>query len=566
MFSRTRIVFLSAALLLIVGGWLSVDAAGSQYTVVAWNDLGMHCVDGNDYSVFSILPPYNNLHAQIIDSNGKLIKISTGYTITYQAAADPTGSIDRTSASKTNFWTYVLPLFGVSLAPDIGLAGYGMPGGKNTPQAMGFDPKKHFFYGQGIPILPYDDKNVKNYYPLMRIVAKSGTTILASTKAVLPVSDEIDCSACHASGSVSTAEPAAGWVYDPNKTKDFKRNILRIHDERKPASAAMLKWAKYNTGGLEATYNAGTPILCARCHSSNALGTTGYAGVPALTTSVHSAHVHAVDPTTGLTLGSDANREACYRCHPGSTTKCLRGIMGSALNPDGTNMMQCQSCHGLLAAVGSSTRHGWLDEPNCQACHTGTAVRNSGRIRYTSALDAAGNLRIPADTTFATTPNTPSAPYSLYKLSSGHGGLQCEACHGSTHAEFPSTDRNDNLQSIALQGYAGPLTECKTCHGGASLAFNGGPHGLHPVGQTWVEAHHDIVESQGSASCQNCHGMDYKGTVLSAAKTNRTFNAGDYGTVKFPAGTKVSCYTCHNGPNGGDRARMAGTGAGESDH
>jgi hypothetical protein len=400
-----------------------------------------------------------------------------------------------------------------------------------------------------VPILPYDDAGVKNYYPMMRIVAKSGTTVVASTNIVLPVSDEIDCSVCHASGSVSAAAPQKGWVYDKNPTKDFKRNIIRLHDERKPASAAMLAWAGYNAGGLEATYNAGTPLLCARCHSSNALGTPGYTGVPSLTGSVHSAHVNAVDPTTGLTLGADTNRDACYRCHPGSTTKCLRGAMGKATNPDGSAMMQCQSCHGLLAAVGVSTRAGWLDEPNCQACHTGTAVRNSGQIRYTSALDAGGNLRIPTDTTFATTPNTPSAPYSLYKLSSGHGGLQCEACHGSTHAEFPSADTNDNIQSIKLQGYAGTLIECKTCHGGAQLTPTGGPHGMHPVGASWVSAHHDYVSGGNTAGCQNCHGLDYKGTVLSAAKTNRTFDTGD-GNITIAAGTQIGCYTCHNGPGG----------------
>ena len=35
-------------------------AAG--WTLEGWNDLGMHCMDA-DYSVFSILPPYNNIHA-----------------------------------------------------------------------------------------------------------------------------------------------------------------------------------------------------------------------------------------------------------------------------------------------------------------------------------------------------------------------------------------------------------------------------------------------------------------------------------------------------------------------
>ncbi|MBD3800982.1 MAG: hypothetical protein IE886_05935, partial [Campylobacterales bacterium] len=38
----------------------------ADYTLLAWNDLGMHCMDGKDFSVFSILPPYNNLNAQLI--------------------------------------------------------------------------------------------------------------------------------------------------------------------------------------------------------------------------------------------------------------------------------------------------------------------------------------------------------------------------------------------------------------------------------------------------------------------------------------------------------------------
>ena len=28
-----------------------------NYMLTAWNDLGMHCMDGNDFSVFSVLPP-----------------------------------------------------------------------------------------------------------------------------------------------------------------------------------------------------------------------------------------------------------------------------------------------------------------------------------------------------------------------------------------------------------------------------------------------------------------------------------------------------------------------------
>ncbi|HTT64542.1 MAG TPA: hypothetical protein VMG35_21970, partial [Bryobacteraceae bacterium] len=95
-------------------------AAQAHWTVIAWNDLGMHCMD-KDYSVFGILPPFNNLHVQLIDNTGKLVRSSTGLTITYQGMKDATGSITTTSAPHTNFWKYVLPLFGGSPPPNVGL-------------------------------------------------------------------------------------------------------------------------------------------------------------------------------------------------------------------------------------------------------------------------------------------------------------------------------------------------------------------------------------------------------------------------------------------------------------
>jgi hypothetical protein len=50
----------------------------AHWTVIAWNDLGMHCMD-KDYSVFGILPPFNNLHVQLIDNTGKLCSTSAEY-------------------------------------------------------------------------------------------------------------------------------------------------------------------------------------------------------------------------------------------------------------------------------------------------------------------------------------------------------------------------------------------------------------------------------------------------------------------------------------------------------
>ena len=106
-----------------------------------------------------------------------------------------------------------------------------------------------------------------------------------------------------------------------------------------------------------------------------------------------------MDPELDLTLDDSDNRAACYRCHPGSTTKCLRGAMGGAVAADGSMEMQCQSCHGNMSQVGSTERVGWFMEPNCQSCHTGTATRNNGQIRYTSVFDATGKVRTAVDQT-----------------------------------------------------------------------------------------------------------------------------------------------------------------------
>ena len=550
---RGRFVCLIALALSLHAGPVRNPAAGTGWTLIGWNDLGMHCMD-SDYSVFSILPPFNTIHAHLIDASGRLVRGGNNITVSYQAIADPDGSINSTSQIKTNFWQYVQALYGASPAPDAGLAGAAMPGASNQPQSMTFEGALNQFSATGIPITPYDDAGRKNTYPMMRLTARDAAgNLLATADIVLPVSDEMDCRACHSSGSGQAAQPAAGWVNDADSDRDYRLNVLRLHDEMEGAGDAFqaaLGKAGYDSAGLYASATGGKPVLCAACHGSNALPGTGIEGISPLTTAVHARHAKAEDPDTGLKLGDSDNRSACYRCHPGSATRCLRGAMGNAVAADGTMSMQCQSCHGGMAAVGSAERQGWLQEPACQACHTGTATSNAGQMRYTSVFDAAGKPREPVNRTFATNSNAPAAGLSLYRFSSGHGGLQCEACHGSTHAEYPSSHGNDNVQNVALQGHAGTLSECSACHNAAvPVTTNGGPHGMHPVGQSWVRAHERAARDL--TSCAGCHGADYRGTALSNALSDRTISAGEFGTRVFRKGAAIGCYSCHNGPRGG---------------
>ncbi len=538
---------------------LPLRAVNNQ--ILSWNNLGMHCMD-SDYSVFSILPPYNTIEAQLI-VGGKLVTNGSGYTVTYQAMADPSGSVNSTAMGKGNYYTYAQSLFGAVLAPEGGLAGWSMPGSSNTPQAMLFEQTNqpaggvftpvNWFRAEGIPISPFDDAHNKNPYPMMRLIAKSGATPIATNDVVLPVSDEMDCRLCHASGTQDAAKPAAGWVWSGIQERDFRLNILRLHDEHQFAQHSALYQAALATNGFnpQGLYRGvvadNHPVLCAACHASEALGKPSFGTIPPLTASVHSFHAHVLDPISSLTLDSSVNRAACYRCHPGSATKCLRGAMGGAIANDGSMSMQCQSCHGNLSTVGSPNRVGWFMEPNCASCHTGTATSNNGQIRYTSVFsDTNGTVRVPVNQTFSTQPNIPAPGISLYRFSKGHGGLQCSACHGSTHAEFPSTHVNDNVRNVKIQGHAGVMVECTACHTTSPTNYVGGPHGMHPVGSTWVSAHPDFVNNSGSAQCQACHGTDNRGTVLSRMQADRTLSA--FGTKTFFRGAIIGCYSCHKGP------------------
>ncbi|MDO9305293.1 MAG: hypothetical protein Q7T77_08165 [Sulfuricurvum sp.] len=528
------------------------SVGNGKYTLVAWNDLGMHCVDGKDYSVFSILPPYNNLHAHLISkdaTSGKSItNTSSGITLTYEAVADTTGSINTKSSTKTNFWDYIGKLFGDAaalLGIETGLTGKKTQ--SNTPQTMSYNSVNSWWEAEGIPTMPYDDNGAKNYYPMVKVVAKDAAgTILASTKVVLPVSDEMSCVSCHASNSVAAAKPSAGWETDTIKEKEWKKNILKLHDDKHPNAITDANMsATYKNGTLLATANAGQPILCASCHQSNALGTPLKTGIKPLTEALHSKHSNVIDPKTGTTMNSSMNRDSCYQCHPGSVTKCLRGAMGNAKNANGSNAIDCQSCHGTMSDVGKTGRAGWLDQPNCQQCHDKNTT--SGNFtRYNSVFSAPGILRATVDHKFATTANTPMTGKSLYRFSKGHGNLQCESCHGSTHAEYPSSHANDNVQSVALQGHTGTIAECTTCHTTVPTGttnFAKGPHGMHAVGQTAVSAHKNVAEN-GVTDCKTCHGTDLRGSVLSKTWTTRTLSV-EGKSKTYLKGQMVSCYDCH---------------------
>ena len=393
-------------------------------------------------------------------------------------------------------------------------------------------------------------------------------------------------------------------------------NTLQLHD-------LMHKTTLYK-GFDPVTGDGKSPVACQSCHYTPALdllqlGPQDAHGLTqtthkSMSRTMHASHA-ALKDAKGVALfpimppptnpNRVANQEttpinayeqnilnkSCYQCHPGKRTQCNRGAMTQA-------GVVCQDCHGQMAQVGNdfsknlpggkfiiasdfytnakTPRVPWANEPTCGSCHTGDAVNNL--TKTTGAIVADDGFRL-LQAYLSTDPKaTPILPKNmrfaeprvktkggamnpqLFRLSTGHGGVFCQGCHGSTHAEWPvpNDNANDNVAANQLQGHAGKLMECQSCHTGTLSANLDGPHGMHPVGNkgysaSWVKGHGDFAESRLTA-CAACHGAKGEGTDLAVTQDVRsglkcekgaTCTAG---SITIPADTAVDCGLCHNNP------------------
>ncbi len=412
---------------------------------------------------------------------------------------------------------------------------------------------------------------------------------------------------------VTTLDQAPGKTAEQKLVNAAKLNILRLHDARHgseytTASGAAAACDSTNPDDPNCLVNQ-TPVQCSQCHYSPALdlaqvGPIDEPGVGdrgrqqtrhrSMSNVMHGYHAQFTDLFPDMPAPVDSNgnprtagvtqsvlEQTCYTCHPGKRTQCLRGVMASA-------GVVCQDCHGELAQVGDDFTHNfpvtpfpagadltkrvpWASEPGCQSCHTGDAESSlAGTPGTVVASDGLRLLQAFRSTDASATPiSAPASRFaeneSLYRLSKGHGGLMCEACHGSTHAEWPAQNplSNDNVAAMQLQGHTGTLIECTTCHEptDASLPLSlDGPHGMHPIADhngpdaRWNEGHEDYAENQGTAGCKGCHGVNGEGTVLSKTAAPRRLECknsnGDLcaSGAKFidvPKGTQLGCANCH---------------------
>ena len=368
----------------------------SQYVVLAWNDLGMHCYN-RDFTDLAVLPPYNTLWAQVIKIGDPPQVVTSGLQVEYSLA-------DNTySAGKSNFWdtSPYRPvqnaqwLFGLTqpLTDNVGLTGKGLSGE--------MDVHGDHFTVEGIPLTEFSDSqpSVRDPFQLATVVVRDASSgaELARTNPVAPVSTEMHCDYCHSDHGEGNENIATGKV---------ETNILTKHDEE-------------NMDDYPAQYSGSLmnrrPVLCAWCHASNALGAPGMPGIPSLSRAMHGKHSEEV--SSGL--------QGCYSCHPGPQTQCLRGVMSTQFG------MECRDCHGTLQTV-SQNPNPWFQEPRCDnaACHGSTYSQNLALFRMSSGH---GGVYCEGchDSPHAIAPsNRPNDSIKFVALQGHNGPLdKCTVCH-----------------------------------------------------------------------------------------------------------------------------------------
>ncbi|MDM8003475.1 MAG: multiheme c-type cytochrome [Bacteroidota bacterium] len=404
---RTVVVFFISLAFILSGCSENKDngspAFSQDYVVFAWNDLGMHCLNPS-YDKAVILPPYNNLMAQVVLRGNPPKIVTSGISVEYRILGNTT-SYDKRGYG--GFWDNVNALFGLaSLQHDVGLTGNRLSG---TMQAAA-----GHFEATGIPVTPVNDMGVWDPLQVAELTVKDGAgKTLATTRATVPTSDDINCAKCHGN--------------------DAFNDVLQKHDSEEGTSLMQAK-----------------PVLCAKCHGSPALGQTGRGTAGTyLSEAIHGFHAD--------------KGASCYDCHPGNTTKCNRSEKHTAA--DGN----CTRCHGTMEQVASSTKTGripWVNEPSCSSCHAGVTDAGSTAALYRNSTGH-GNMMCTAchGSPHAMVPSLKDAdnyqamqyqPYSKSPKTLG----SCGTCHGSSRGE------NEIEDYAEVHGGSNPEKEngCYICH------------------------------------------------------------------------------------------------------
>jgi len=416
------------------------DSDHDQYILLAWNALGMHCLSDRD-RWFGILPPAGTLEAQLIKRGPTPEMIRDGVKMTYKVEKgfeNPSAHVD--------FWDYAEKVYGARIEKNKGLTGNGLEG------VMVYDETRKAFVAAKIPVTPYrqfGQETVYNPYPLFTIEARDLETgkVLVETKVVGSTSTEMGCRNCHGGDW--------GWKGISGLSEETASRILKVHD-------------RISGTDLYKRAGEGEPLLCQGCHPDPALNTKGREGALNFSAAMHGWHAVYM---TGM------KEDACMLCHPASpegNTRCSRDIHNRV-------GITCVNCHGTMEDHALALLLGEKDKPSARAIITHLqpqADRGKEGIRPRRPwINEPDCLHCHRD--FQKPGPDPSAfnqwvqgPEALYRVrTDDSGSIRCEACHGATHALYPSQNPlnpdRDNIQPLQYSGMPYPIgsnKSCKVCH------------------------------------------------------------------------------------------------------
>jgi Cytochrome c3 len=297
-----------------------------------------------------------------------------------------------------------------------------------------------------------------------------------------------DCSLCHTSENWTVIRD--DFVFDhaaetgvPLLGAHLAAECLRCHNDRGPVQAFSVRG-------------------CAGCHEDAHQGTLG--------SECRTCHTEADWQPFGQVAEHARTRFPLIGAH--TALLCIECHAGA---PEGNFSRQdiaCVSCHQQDLAQATTPDHqaqGWIER--CDRCHIPTTWAGAG------------------------------FSHAFFKLSGGHGGLQCTDCHvGGSFTGTPGSCVGCHLtayQATTAPDHqaAGFSTQCAQCHtikGWQGAVFD---HSSFP-----------LTGEHAGAACADCHpGGLYKGTPSSCFACHQV----DYETTANPdhaaAGYGKQCQTCH---------------------
>ena len=475
--NKTMLIALIAVLVVSLGGAAALSAAqGGTYTykVLAWNDLGMHCACPGA-ETFLLLPPFNTVRAQVLATgvNTDPTIVSSGVVVSYAMADnnETDNYLINSDPYFKNIIEYSPKLFPPPFLPVVNgkvvsITGAGLAGN------MTYNATSKAWEVVGIPAFPVPTGTASDimtdplgstvkrtpYLTANITVKNTAGATLATTNTVVPVAFG-GCCTCHIPLGAQN-----GFTNDAYGSFQY---MGKLHGK----GVSKIDFSLIDPTGD----GKGGPIRCSWCHWDPAMGETAAQGLDKVwpnytilagatftkadvkvSTRSFSDVLHKFHAQSTVVLTQfDANiSKNCYDCHPGNNVNCYRGAMKTA-------NVWCTDCHGDLnkRIATNQMAQPWQQSslPTCNAPSAGVTTV----------------FTCHSATTYPTPGTWDNGLFGKFINSRGHkGSILCSTCHGSPHAESPSTLAKDNAQLITANGGVNkPLGKCDFCHKGKSSTW-----------------------------------------------------------------------------------------------